>query len=157
MSKFLPREIPVNAERVIALGASPNFVQIESGRVIDISKITQLNFEAVVGDFYVEMGGLKIFMNEDQFNEMFWVPCLKDRLDNIETLVDSFDISVNGPLTICVLSVSGGRKVQGHCTRYTEDLCTQEEAEHIAYANAIAKLMQLEAHVVQGQVNKVNA
>lgn len=152
---FLPREIPVAAERVIALGASPKFVQVESGRVVDISKIMCVHFEAQVGDMIVDIGSLKVLVNEEQFNQMFWKPNLEDHLNNIEDLIESHEFATSGSLTICILHIKHGRQVHGHCTRYVDEMCTPEEAEKIAYSNALVQVMNLESYVVQGQTNKV--
>lgn len=157
MSKYLPIEQPVVAHQIAHIGASGQFVELDNGMVIKLNEIGSVKHTAEVGDYLVLGEHYRLLMSAEQFHTAYHKPDLKSRLDNIEDLIQSFEFIRRGPLTLCLLSVQGGRVVSGECTRYVDAMCTQEEAETIAYGNALSQLMKLESYVVQGQENKVNA
>lgn len=158
MSKYLPKENAVTALQIVTVGATPGYVMLSSGKVTNLNDLPVMYSPGRMltpGDWLVETDASLMLLSSDQFDQLYGKPDLKARLDSIEELVESAEMQTTGPLTLCVLTLSGNRKIHGHCTMYADGMCTPEEAQGIAYSNAIAKLMQLESHHIQGQLSKV--
>lgn len=156
MSKYLPIEQPVHAHQIAHTGASGQFVELDNGSVVKLNEIGSIKHTAEVGDFIVITPTHSLLMSAEQFNSAYHKPNLKSHLDAIEEQIESVEFIVRDSLTLCVLRVRGNRFVHGECTRYVKEMCSQEEAEAIAYGNALSQLMRLESYVIQGQESKLD-
>ena len=160
MSKYLPKEKAVTASRIAVLGATPGYVQLDNGKIVNLNDLPVAvppQWVTTIGDWLVKTDATLMLLTSDQFDQLFGKPDLKTSLESIEELIESVDMQTSGPLTLCILTLSGNRKIHGHCTQYIDDMCTAEEAQGIAYSNALAQLMHLESHHIQGQLSKVTA
>lgn len=157
MSKFLPKETAVDVGRIVSIGASGQFVAIDDGSIVKLNEVCLVTHTPAIGDVVVSNGIYRLLMTESQFSQVFHIPDLKSHLEAIEDLINTFEFINRGALTLCVLNLKSGQTISGECTRYVESMCSQEEAENIAYGNALASLMRAEAYRIQHQTNKVQA
>lgn len=155
MNKFIPREIAVDVGRIVDIGSSGQFAALDSGAIVKLNEVCRVKHTPEIGDVIVSNGVYRLLMSESQFDQTHHIPDLKPHLDSVEDLISTFEFINRGPLTLCVLNLKSGQVISGECVRYVESMCSQEEAENIAYGNALAALMRFEAYMVQRQVNKV--
>ncbi len=159
MTKYLPIENAVVARQIVTLGATPGYVQLDDGKIVNLFDLSNLfqpsKTTTQSGDWLVDNGLMQLLLTQAEFEQLYYKPDLKSRLDNIEDLVESFVMQEHDSLTLCVMKLKSGRSVVGECQSYSSDMCVDGEAHAIAYGNALAKLMHLESHQIHNQLTKV--
>lgn len=159
MTKYLAKEIVVTARRISVVGATDGYVQLEDGKIMNL--IDQPNLirpskeKTQPGDWLVDHGVMQLLLTPDEFDQLYFRPDLKDSLDNIEQLVESFSMQEHDSMTLCVMRLKNGRRIVGECQSYGPDMFADGEAHATAYSNALAKLMHLESHHIHNQLTKV--
>lgn len=144
MDKYVTRPHPIAAEEIVRLGASPGYVQLKNGSVINFKG----EGDPEVGSFIVYEGGEpKHLLSGEVFNSTAMrLPDSPDLLQ-IEKMIGETDFVETGDLTLCVLTLEDGRKVSGVDNAMSG---SQEERREIAYHDAFNNLLRHETYVLQG-------
>lgn len=144
MPKYVTRPQPILAEEIVRLGASPGYVQMANGSVIQFKG----QGEPAVGSFLVYDNGVPTHLLSAEVFEAtaMQLPENPDPL-HVEKLIDTVDFTETGDLTICVLTLHDGRKVHGIDNAINSD---KEERREIAYHDAFNRLLCHETYALQG-------
>ncbi|EHK6545844.1 hypothetical protein ACEZSR_004026 [Vibrio parahaemolyticus] len=145
MAKYLTKNLPVDARKIIRVGASQGYFQLEDDSVVNCK---ELKAQVDVGDYLIhENGAPTSVMTAEQFElSVFEVPEDLNPL-YVESLIKETDFVEAGPLTLCVLTLKDGRKVTGYDNAIYGD---EDERRELAYHDAFNTLIRHEMYLLQG-------